>query len=206
MRKTNKGKKYVRLTGYEIPTDENLARGRQFLEWYAQNTEDLASRIKKNRSHLNSYDRDLMADVMLSIYDAITLKGAAIKDYRFYYYRAYYNAYLGQKAGPVYLDDVKLGEDLTLSDTLAAPTFQYEAYELAADELQAQILEYVRAKYDPVAVSLFEIYIGLSPDTSYKKIAALLGVPFTLVWSNIGRIRKDVAQAFQDKKGNLLSI
>ena len=207
MKKTNKGKKYVRLTGYEIPTDENLKRAAAFLEWYALNVADLESRVRKNRNHPGSYCPDLMADTMLGIYDAVALKGLDVKDYRFYFYRSYYNLYLGErkKVKPGYLDDVVTGEDLTLSDVLAAPLNNSAEYELAVDRLQSEILDYVRAYYDPVASSHFEIYIGLQPDTSYKRIAALLGVPFNLVWTSIGAIRKDVAQVFAAERGNLLS-
>lgn len=199
MGKSNKGKKYTRLTGFEIPTADNLARAAAFLDWYAINSKDLERRVRKNRRHLNSYDPDIMADAMLQIYDAIALKGADVKDFTFYFYRTYYNIYLAAigKARTVCIDDAA---------ELEAPNFDYNNYELAVDHLKSEILEYVRGKYDPVAVSLFEIYIGLQPDTSYKRIAALLGIPFSTVWTSIGVIRKDVAAAFGNRKEYLLSI
>ena len=144
---------------------------------------------------------------MLAIYDAIAYKGADVKDYVFYFYRSYYNLYLAgkRKPGPDFLDDISVGEDRTLTDTLEAPDFDYYNYEIAVDALKTEILDYVRARYNPVEVSLFEIYVGLYPDTSYKRIAALLGIPFYKVWASIGAIRKDVAVTFADRKGFLLS-
>lgn len=144
---------------------------------------------------------------MLGIYDAIAYKGADVKDYVFYFYRSYYNLYLAgkRKPGPDFLDDIIVGEDRTLSDTLEAPDFDYYNYEIEVDALKTEILDYVRARYNPVEVSLFEIYVGLYPDTSYKRIAALLGIPFNKVWASIGAIRKDVAVNFSDRRGFLLS-
>ena len=204
---TNKGKKYMRLTGLEVATPENLARANEFLKWYGNNTADLKSRINKNRSHQNRFCPDLMGDTMLSIYDAIAYKGADVKDYIFYFYRSYYNLYLAgkNKPRPDFLDDIRIGEDQTLNDTLEAPDFDYYNYEIEVDALKTEILDYVRARYNPVEVSLFEIYVGLYPDTSYKRISALLGIPFNKVWASIGAIRKDVAVNFSDRRGFLLS-
>lgn len=204
---TNKGKKYKRLTGLEVATPENLARANDFLIWYGDNTDDLKNRINKNRSHRNSYCPDLMGDTMLGIYDAIAYKGADVKDYVFYFYRSYYNLYLNgkRKPGPDFLDDIKVGEVRTLSDTLEAPDFAYYNYEIEVGALKTEILDYVRARYNPVEASLFEIYVGLYPDTSYRRIAALLGIPFNKVWTSIGAIRKDVAVKFSDRRVYLLS-
>lgn len=211
---TNKGKKYKRLTGLEVATPENLARANDFLIWYGDNTDDLKNRINKNRSHRNSYCPDLMGDTMLGIYDAIAYKGADVKDYVFYFYRSYYNLYLAgkRKPGPDFLDDIIIwGEDRhgrepkTMTDMLEAPDFDYYNYEIEVDALKTEILDYVRARYNPVEVSLFEIYVGLYPDTSYKRIAALLGIPFNKVWASIGAIRKDVAVNFSDRRVYLLS-
>jgi hypothetical protein len=54
-------------------------------------------------------------------------------------------------------------------------------------------------------VSLFEIYVGLSPDISYKRMSIILGIPATRIWPVIGRIKKDLVKRFDGRRGFLLS-
>lgn len=194
----NKGKKYKKLHGFEQATPETEARAREFMQWYGDNFDAL--RDKLIYDHL--YDDEIATDTALYLYDCIALKGFVIKDYKFYYLRAYHTARLAalkKRTPEVSIDD----EERIIQ--LSAPDFNYEKYEAVVDQLNTEILEYVRANYDAVAVSLFEIYIGLQPDISYKRLAVMLDIPVTKIWTSIGAIRKGVAAEFGARKGYLLS-
>jgi len=199
----NKGKKYIKLRGGEIATPENEARAQKFMRWYGYNVEYIRERLIFD--HL--YDDEVATDTMLYLYECIALKGLAIDKYKWYYLRAYHTNLLAAKKkrgeslkGIVYIDDEKVHAQLL------APDFDYAAYESAVDLLKGEILEYVRATYDPVAVSLFEIYVSLQPEMSYKKLAAMLGYPLQKIWPVIGAIRKDLALRYAEKRYFLLSI
>jgi len=193
---SNKGKKYVKLRGGEVATPENEARARGFLDWYGAHSETIRKRLIYD--HL--YDDEIATDTMLGVYDCIAFKGLEVRDYKFYFLRAYHTNYLAaqkrKSAPPVSMDD---------TDMLVAPDFDYDTYEQTVDTLKTEITDYVRNNYDPAACSLFEIYIALYPEMSYKNLAKMLGYPATRVWPIIGQIRKDVLRHFGARKDNLLS-
>jgi hypothetical protein len=94
----------------------------------------------------------------------------------------------------------------SFSELLAAPEYDYEAQEQVVDTIEKEITEYVRTNYDPAACSLFEIYIALRPETSYKKLAKMLGFPVQWVWPVIGAIKKDLIANYSNRKDYLLSL
>jgi len=217
----NKGKKYKKLQGFEEPTELSQANATAFMYWYGKNFERL--RDKLIFAHL--YDDEVATDTALTIYDNIALKGVVILDYQFYFLRAYHTnrvAKANRKAREISYDEglynefnkMDNGREPTSNRTslavaqliAAAPDFDYEEYELAVDQLSTEMLDYVRANYDPLSVSLFEIYVGLLPGISYKKLSALLGIPVTRIWTSLGEIRKDLAERFAERKENLLSV
>ena len=194
----NKGKKYKKLRGFEQATPESEAAARKFMDWYGSNFEKLKRElIYKGRG----FDDEIATDTALTIYDAIALKGAQIESYKHYYFRAYHTNCLraaqAKKNNTVSIDE---------GTTVIASTFNYETYEAVVDQLNTEIIEYVRANYDEVAVALFEIYIGLQPDISYRRLSVLLNIPFTKIETKIGAIRKDVAVRFNPRKDFLLSL
>lgn len=204
----NKGKKYVKLRGDEIATPEAEARASEFMKWYGDNFDALRSKLLYDEF----YDDEVATDTALYLYDCIAYKGLKIDNYKWYYLRAYHTALLGAKkkngearAAFVSVDEPVIGE-VMYGDILPAPTFDYTTYEMEIDAVQREILEYVRASYDQVSVSLFEIYVTLQPEMSYKKLARMLGIPANKIWPVIGAIRKDVAVRFADRRDYLLSL
>lgn len=195
---SNKGKKYVKLKGYEVATPESAARAAEFLDWYAENLHSLKRKLR-------AYDDDVVSETVILIYDAIALKGAKVESFAHYFFRAYQtNALRAVQAGTKYAQEVARVD--TEVHLLKASTYDFAAYEKEADELSAEILRYVREKYDPLVCSLFEIYIGLQPETSYNKLSALLGIPRSTIERNITAIRKDVAEAFSARRDFLRTL
>lgn len=202
----NKGKKYVKLRGGEVATPENEARAREFLEWYGANAEIISNKLIYE--HL--YDDEIATDTMLNVYDCIAYKGLEVRDYKFYFLRAYHTNYVATKkrkgVPPVSIDTPMYEDGERLGDTIAAPDFDYEAYEETIDTIERTIIEYVRANYSPTECSIFEIYIALYPDISYKKMAKMLGFPVHNIWPVIGTIKKDLVTRFSGWKEFLLSL
>jgi DNA-directed RNA polymerase specialized sigma24 family protein len=174
-------------------TPENEAKARAFMDWYGANRDKL-------RYYVHDYDEDLFTDAFLRAYDAIVRRGTEVKNNTGYFLQAYRATFLDSKKTPVVGKvDERAAEDLLTSD------FDSGVYEDAVKTLNAEVLAYVRENYDEVAVSLFEIYVGLSPDISYKRMSNMLGIPEAKVWSSIGRIKKDVVKRFGGRRDFLLS-
>lgn len=192
---SNKGKKYIKLTGYEVATPESQARADEFLNWYAQNLHSLKRKLAHNG---RTYDEDVASETAILIYDAIALKGAKVESFAHYFFRAYQTNALRAKQGESKYAAEVLRIDASV--TIEAPTYDFAAFEKEADELSAEILQYVRENYAPLVCSLFEIYIGLQPETSYNKLSAMLGIPRSTIERNITAIRKDVAEAFSTRR------
>lgn len=202
----NLGKKYVKLRGGEVATPENEARARDFLTWYGDN----AARIRKKLIFDHLYDDEVATDTMLAVYDTIALKGLRVDNYQFYYLRAYHTNRLAalKRTAAHETDSIDAPriDGRTIADTLAAPQFDYDAYERAVDQLQSEITEYVREAYDPAACSIYEIYMGLQPDFTYTALAEMLGMKFRRVRSVVIEIKADVAGRFDVRKDFLLSL
>jgi hypothetical protein len=211
----NKGKKYIKLKGGEVATPENEQRGREFLEWYGANMSRILNKYP-------DYNEDVASDTMMNIYNDITLKGRIVKNHKAYFFLAYQTSLLKSKTAPrnvVSLDGFndRYSEDamtnfeaitgrVAFIKCVTAPPDYSPAFEKAVDALQNEMVEYVRANYEPVACSLFEIYIALQPEMSYKKLARMLGYPVTQIWPVIGAIKKDLSVRFARKKDILLSL
>lgn len=205
----NKGKKYRKLVGGETATKESLRAARAFMGWYGLRFEDLRDRL----IYAHKFDDEVATDTALKIYDDIAIKGTVINGkYKWYYFRAYHTNYIAamKKRGENVarfdsLDDVDEEGAPRFTD-IAAPDYDAHNFEHAADILRNEVLEYVRGKYAQEAVSLFEIYMELQPEISYKKLAVLFGMPHQKIWQAIGEIKRDVAQHFEARRDFLLSI
>lgn len=205
----NKGKKYVKLTGDEIATAEGERRARNFMNWYGAIYPHL---IKS----LRDPDLDAVTDTMLQIYNDILYKGLTIDRYSTYFKRAYHTTKLKaqinatkQRERTVSIDApcIQNGQDngLTYAETIAAPDFDFELFESINEQVQNEMLEYVRANFAPMEVSLFEIYIGLQPDVSYPILGKMLGISANRIYLTISAIKRDLQQNYTDRRIYLLS-
>lgn len=192
--KTNKGKKYIKLKGYEKPTLESEARARDFMSWYANNSSSLEYYV---RGSYGVFDEDVFNDTFLRVYDAIALRGLHVKDYAACFIRSYRNTYINSK---------KVDKSTDLTVDVPDTGFNSYQYEEVVETLNNEVMEYVKNNYDEVSVSLFEMYVGLAPDISYKRLANMLGYPESRIWPVIGKIKKDVTKNFAERKDYLLSI
>lgn len=171
----------------------NVAKARDFLDWFAAERD-------KIKFYIRNYDDDLLSEAMLRVYDTIVRRGTSLNDYLGYYLKTYRSVLMDTQRSQGYdvpVDDVR---------DLQAPDFDADKYEAAVEAINTEVLDYVRANYDEVAVSLFEIYVGLSPDISYKRMSAMLGIPATRIWPVIGQIKKDLVKRFGQRHYFMLSV
>lgn len=204
----NKGKKYRKLVGGEVATKESLRAARAFMGWFGTKFETLRDVL----IYAHKFDDEVATDTALKIYQDIELKGLVINGkYKWYYLRAYHTNFVAAKKREgvtlalVKSIDEEVG-DFALIDTLVADEYDCATFEACTDILRAEVLEYVRGRYSHESVSLFEIYMELQPEISYKKLAQLLGMPHQKIWQAIGSIKRDVVAEFEGRRAYLLSI
>jgi DNA-directed RNA polymerase specialized sigma24 family protein len=168
----------------EIYVNEDKARS--FTQWFNDNMDKLKYLVR-------DYDEDLFMDAFFRAHDAIERRGTLVRNNTGYFLQTYRTTLLDSKRSTVFVyEDERVLKDLTATE------FDADEYEEAAEGVTTELLEYVRERYDPVSVSLFEIYIGLSPNASYKRMADMLGISGSKIGSVIGGIKKDVANKFGD--------
>lgn len=202
---SNKGKKYVKLTGGEIATREGERNAARFMCWFAARFDE----IKK--AYGAAFNDEVAVDTALTVREALLYKNRIIVGkYRHYYIRAYninmiqhHKAERARTARHVDIDDDADGRPL--SETIAAVDYDPHEYEIAVNTLRAEVLEFVRAFHDPLNVALFEVYIELSPDVSYRRMADMFGVPYRQVWQGVGEVKRDVAHWFAERRAFLLN-
>lgn len=184
---------YVKLKGHEKPTPESERRARAFMRWFSLRLDVM------RKEWVFSFNDEAATDAALYIYDSIALKGLHIKGkYKHYFLRAYHMRVLvahkkraERLRKHVYIDDPEVVFDLPASD------FNSAEFEATVEALNSKMLNYVRDKYPPLDVSLFEIYIALQPEMSYKKLGKMLGYPPNKIWPVIGAIRRDLSKKFE---------
>lgn len=167
---------------------ENADKARAFMEWASANMQALRRYVSTSKA---GYDEDLFSDALIRARDAIARRGTVVRNPVGYFLRTYQSAFLDarRKASPTQTDECVEGVPF-LEDLESLTRDEIEA------RLKAEILSYVRGRYDETSVSMFEIYLGLLPDVSYKRLAGMLGVPVARIWPVMGQIRKDIATRF----------
>lgn len=196
-------RKYIKLKGWEVPTEASAKRAAEFMRWYGERFDEM----RREWLYASHWDDEVATDTAIYIHECIALKGLEIRGrFKWYFLRAYHMRLLAerQRRAKATRQTVYLDDDDTYLD-IAAPTFNVEAYEAHIDALTVEMLEWVRANYPPLDVSLFEIYIALQPAVSYKKLARMLGYPAHKIWPAIGSIRRGLEKHFSDRSGSIVS-
>lgn len=201
----NKGKKYVKLTGNEIATPEAERKAKRFIDWYGAMYHHIARKIR-------DHNAEIACDTMLQVYNDILYKGAHIQNYRAYFVRAYHNTKLKHdieegKRRTMYVSfDMPAEDDVTIAEILPAPEFDAELYEAVIEQINSEILEYVRAKFTPMEISIFEIYVGLQPSVSYALMGEMLGISANRIYLIVSAIKRDLSINMSERRNYLLSL
>lgn len=205
----NKGKKYIKLRGGEVATPQAQAAADDFLKWFGR----MYGYIREHLIAEPKLDDDVYHDAAITIYDAIRLKNLVIRGRkRAYYLRVYHTTLLKtlqdrRKAITTtlsinVLEDENTGAELR---ALAANDYDPAAYEHAVDTVRGEMLAFVRRHYQPWAVSIFEIYMELQPQITYKAMAEMLGIPRNKVSATVCEIKAELRYWYADRRALLLS-
>lgn len=211
---TNKGKKYMKLTGDEIATPEAERKAKHFLDWFGA----IYPHIKKR---MRDHNEEIAVDTMLQIYNDILYKGVRIQNYRGYFLMAYNTTKLKRavdearrqtthysidEAMPL-KDNYRRTEDQkTWAEFFAAPDFDYELHETILAQIDEEMLEYVRREFSPAEISIYEIYTGLQPAVSYGVMAKMLGISEQRIYRTVSAIKRELKENFTERRAYLLAI
>lgn len=200
----NRGKKYKKLTGYEVATPESTKRARAFMIWYGHNFERLKVVLKYRGRGFND---EVATDTALKIHDDILLKDLRIGSYKHYYFRAYHTNAMRNARDETRQNVIfsPLSNNNSAVE-IEAPSFDSAYYEEVSDALNTELLDYVSANYSPYKCSIFEIYIGLQPDVTCRSLSIMLGLAEHIVWTVLNEIRQDVCAKFKGRKDYLLTL
>lgn len=195
----NTGKKYIKLTGDEKPTDENKLAADNFLKWYADNIYIIKNRLVSR----SNYDDEIVSETILNIYECIALKGFRISNPMYYFLRAYQtNKKLNQKKWSDHEKKIlRIDSDYSIDLVDQDIIFNFEIQ----PDFSKDIIDYINAEYDPLSASLMEMYLLLQPDISYRRLAKLIDYPASKIWPIIGNMKKDIKKKFGGKRSILLS-
>jgi DNA-directed RNA polymerase specialized sigma24 family protein len=173
---------------------ESEDRARFFAEWYGANMDKLRYYLQGRVE----YDEDIFSDAFLRAYDAIARKGTTISNNTSYFLQTYRTTYLDIIRKSRNMSKVEL-RDMTSPD-IDTGEHEREVWNMTKD-----ILLYLREYYNEVDISIFEIYAGLSPDVSYKRMSHILGIPINQIYQVVSSIKKDVVKRFGERYNFLLS-
>lgn len=203
----NTGKKYRKYTGRERPLDaESTKRAAQFMNWFAYRFDELRA------FYGNAFNDEVATDTALRIHRSIEMGGMRIEGpIRHYFVRAYNMNMLGWHKGEakrralyVSIDEPLSEGGETLHEVLESGEIDITEYELAVQLLREEVFDFVRTFHTEYAANLFEMYVELSPDISYHRLADMFGLKRGHVCTALTAVKKDVVEWFAPRKGFLL--
>lgn len=168
---------------------ESANKGSEFMQWFAASVKHITRCVQKGGTG-TPVNEDILHDTAIRVYEAIAFKGTEVSDFLGYFLTSYRMATYAAASSRYEF------EELTPEHGRTAEVYDAEAYECAVFEFTEEVLEYVRGAYKPYAVSLFEMYVGLSPQVSTEKLANMLNLSPFSVRNNINEIKADVRKRF----------
>lgn len=212
----NKGKKYKKLKGGEVATPEAAAAAEKFLKWFGR----MYGYIAEHLIEPHNFDEDVYHDAVIQIHDAIALKDLVVRGkMRGYFLRVYHTALLKMRTDRDAYDrrnvSFSILSDMNEADspsevvrhlkTLQAPEDLYVQWESATDTLRVEMLDFVRRHYPDARGAMFEIYMELAPNITYKDLAKMLAIPQHRVEIGVRDIKADLVEWFGARRDFLLS-
>lgn len=194
----NKGKKYIRLTGDEEITPDRAEEVLRFTKWFNDNCHE----VNRSISTKAPIDPEVFADTYISMYEAIAFKALNTKDYKSYFCRAYYT----NKIATQTREQKRDARHYNLETTWNVPDEDQYSEDTVreAEQLNNDILEYVRQSYEPLEFSLFEIYVHSKPAMSYKELSKLTKTPYYRIATSLSAILRDVREVFKERKESII--
>lgn len=179
----NRGKKYI-IKGKDDLTYEktNKEKADRFKDWFGLNYDAIVLQMKQKEM----LDEDILTDTFLKMYDNILFAGTEIKDYKSYFFRAFFTNTIQYS--------IKAGRTNALPAGFDQP--DGEGYDFETDEKQKQleqdIFAYVYDKYTLREFEIFKMYMYLKPAINYDRLASITGLKSYQIQFIVGKIKKDL--------------
>lgn len=180
----NKGKKYLKLKGNEIITEENQLKADVFSEWFGRNYQQL----KKELIYKNTLNEDTLNDTFLRIYDKIAFGGLVVNDYKSYFHRSFYTNFMQSVINEQ--KERQTVESINENDDI----LDHENSGLSNSDLRDQILAYARQKYDKEKYLLLLLYFKLGSD---KSVSVFTDLPYNNIAYQLHSIRQDLRKNYR---------
>lgn len=181
----NKGKKYLKITGYEIITPDNRAKSDRFKEWFGKNYLLLQRELVQK----GTPDEDTMNETFLRIYDKILFGGLEIADYKAYFHRAFFTNYTQNRMRHSKILQIHVSDEYATE----LPDEAIEAAEIEKEkrELCDSVLSFVKEKFDTPTYDLFITYLNTG-QKNYQDVVEQTLIPYEHVAQVIGGIKRKI--------------
>ena len=183
-----------------------MTEGQKFLEWYADNYEEVQKAIRKNITYEEELFEDVIGDTVIKVYESIE-KGTEVENYKnFFFICAKFNYINAQNK----LRTRRSQEDrdfIGWGDIEDEPNIK-ERRVVAIKELYQYIADYIEDYFPSNEVDLFIIYHKLKSEgnnMSYEKMSKITGQSISYITKTLKKI-KEFVNANEDiiKKKNTL--
>ncbi len=180
----NRGKKYI-IKGKDDLTYEqtNKEKADRFRDWFGLNYDAIVLQMKQKEM----LDEDILTDTFLKMYDNILFGGNEIKDYKSYFFRAFFTNTIQYS--------IKAGRTNALPTGYDQPNG--EGYDFETEEKQKQleqdIFAYVYDKYPLREFEIFKMYMLLKPAINYDRLASITELKSYQIQFIVSKIKKDLS-------------
>lgn len=196
----NKGKKYIKLKGDEVITEDAICHAKEFSGWFSENFVDM----KQQFIYPILFDEDVFQETYIHLYDCITKRNLHIQDFKWYFIRTYHMKIIALKKANKHSFVNIENCDNKDGFSLCSPNADSVVYNECVGQLVEDIIIYVRDNYAEYDASVFERYIRAKPEISIKKLALDIGCSIGKTWVLVSKIKKEVQHAFKEKHEKLL--
>lgn len=181
----NRGKKYLSKSEYQHMDELFALQALEFNKWFSENYDNISVELTKK----GIYDADIINDTYIKIHDSLLFKGSEIKDFRAYFFRAFYSNLINEKMKKNNFNE--LTANMSKEDDPEELREKLET-DIKIDRLKNDILKFVQNHFTPQEVSIFEMYVNLKPYVNYELIAEQISIKSYLVQRTISKIKKSI--------------
>lgn len=179
----NRGKKYIIKGKNDLFYSETgKAKAELFKKWFEQNYNGIITQMLRKEM----LDFEIVSETYMRMYDKILYSGLEVKDYKSYFFRAYFTNSIQLK--------IKDGKYLPLPEKFDRPNdkgYDFEA-ELKQKRLEEDIFSYVYRRYSLREFELFKMYVCLKPAVNYSSLEKITQVKAHQIQFIVSKIKKDL--------------
>lgn len=179
----NKGKKY--RSSKEVVDMVYALKAEDFNEWFSVSYNKLVAFLLNK----NAFDNDTMTETYMKMYESILNTGLEIKDYKSYFFRAYYTNHINGKVKENRYCELLPNFDRQDSDTESLLDMYHRQ-----KQLEDNVFGYIYENYELQEFEIFKMYVSLKPAVNYSTLSEMTGIKSHLIQRIVSKIKKDIRQ------------